>query len=184
MVGIEYELKIDDELVASILEREEDKLTFNILCPEIPVNSRCVYALVKFRRKHLVPLIRIAFLPENMGKDKPIGYVKGIERLSVRYHEVGMAQLNIVGDRALVWECYVYRDYNEEWEQMLSKVWDWLEKWLSKKSVKEVYAHSYEPEYDGYPFSVSERGYWFAEFLVKRGYEIIDMAHDRAYKRL
>jgi len=176
------------DLMVDLLEKEEEHVTFSELMGVpwedwLARRRKCLYVLAKFKMPLLRQIIPVAILPKPV--PTPLGPVVGytlpqeVETVSTSWREIGQAQMNIVEDKGLVWECLIWPSVVDDWEtKWLPLALDWLEDYLRRCAVRVIYMNPYEPAYEGYDWREEEgikpRGWW-SEFLKKRGYKETDI---------
>ena len=170
----EYE-EVSKDFKVRIIEEKEEVVTFSELLGRKPFEWKqpCIYILARFFIPQAVPEVLV-----ELTGGGALGHVAGVERYIVRWIQVGQAQMNIVDNVALVWECIIYPDATVDWEKILEKALDWLEAFLKAKGVKVVFINPYEPMYEGYTEdgkllagekAPKEWGWW-SKYLKSRGY--------------
>ena len=179
---MEYQV-IFKGLMVDVLEKEEDFITFTELIgmdweEKWRHRKKCLYVLAIFKKPIVSYSIPVLLLPRpvetKMGPLIGFTVPEKTPSVEVLWREIGRAQMNIVDDKGLVWECYIYT-IEEKWEELLPIALDWVEEFLRKKGVRTVFFNPYEPAYEGREgFFGRKEGPkpegWWSEYLKKRGY--------------
>jgi len=128
------------------------------------------------------------------------------ERVGIDWRNVGNAQAWFGEDIAVIWEAFLHsrlqiipkvvlwgsklKEREHDWEAM-RLLWDFVEGWLAKQGVKQVYTHDRDPAFCECDFSVSpcggekcEEGRRYRQFLLDREYRFIPSRTKHAYKTL
>jgi len=181
----EYEFSYND-IVIRLLERKENFVTFLALDPEARdillldeferlkylekyhklKYRECLYILGRIGLYEAIPIITVVLTST---EDQVIGYVKDTNKMRINFREIGKLQMNIINDKALVWECYVYSDFMNYLEQVILS----LEQLIKERypNVKHIYMHGDEPLYPK----------TFNELLEKLNYQLLYRVPETVY---
>lgn len=154
---------IHEDIVMKVYEYRRDYVTFIDLDPKSWELSKTSLKYYKLKRRPCIDLIikfNVCSLVQTIKLlHQPVGSVIGVDTNSrTSLVEIGSAQLNVVEDYVLVWECYVYEFYRNYAKKVIIALEHFLRD--NYPEVRKIYINGYEPSYPNeYEHYLKELGY-------------------------